>query len=137
MWVKIRQLFIDHEQKIVLAVGLVLVAAVSFQAGILKGRQIQEKPMIIEKPADAVKAGDSQTQSSPQAQNLAPDALKVSEAVNKLPQDCAFVGSKNSNKYHLPTCSYAKKIKPENIACFKSVEDAVARGYQPDKGCVK
>lgn len=48
---------------------------------------------------------------------------------------CLFVGSKNSNKYHSPSCSYAKNIKPENKVCFASAEDAKARGYQA--GCIE
>jgi hypothetical protein len=44
--------------------------------------------------------------------------------------DCAFVGSKNSTKYHLPTSGSAKRIKPENLVCFMSVDEAVARGYE-------
>jgi len=53
------------------------------------------------------------------------------------PTDCAFVGSKNSDKYHVPTCQWAKRIKPENIICFKSIDDAVAKNYKPDKTCIK
>jgi hypothetical protein len=44
--------------------------------------------------------------------------------------DCVFVGSKNSTKYHLPTSGSAKRIKPENLVCFTSADDAVARGYE-------
>lgn len=44
--------------------------------------------------------------------------------------DCAFVGSKNSTKYHLPTSGSAKRIKPENLVCFTGADEAVARGYE-------
>jgi competence protein ComEC len=47
----------------------------------------------------------------------------------------AFVGSRNSDKYHYPTCGYAKKIKPENLRWFNSAAEAVAAGYVPCKGC--
>jgi micrococcal nuclease len=46
-----------------------------------------------------------------------------------------FWASKNSNKYHLPTCRYAQKIKPSSLIKFKSPEDAVAAGYIPCKAC--
>ncbi|MBA7633403.1 hypothetical protein ES703_40969 [subsurface metagenome] len=46
-----------------------------------------------------------------------------------------FVGSKKSDVYHYPTCRYVKKILPENIIWFSSVEDAKARGYRPCKVC--
>ena len=39
-------------------------------------------------------------------------------------KDCLYVGSEDSDKYHTPECKFAKKIKPENLVCFYSVEDA-------------
>jgi competence protein ComEC len=42
-----------------------------------------------------------------------------------------FVGSTKSNKYHYPSCSAAKKIKPENEIWFTSSEDARTHGYVP------
>jgi competence protein ComEC len=47
----------------------------------------------------------------------------------------AFVGSKNSDKYHYPSCGYAKKIKSENLRKFNSVSEAKAAGYVPCKTC--
>ncbi|MAF51344.1 MAG: hypothetical protein CMH64_04615 [Nanoarchaeota archaeon] len=38
-------------------------------------------------------------------------------------QDCLFVSSKNSEKYHTPNCKYAKKIKQENKICHKTTPD--------------
>ena len=46
-----------------------------------------------------------------------------------------FWASKNSNKYHFPTCRYAKKIKPSSLIKFNSPEEAVAAGYIPCKSC--
>lgn len=51
------------------------------------------------------------------------------------PTECAFVGSKKSNKYHAPTSRCAKQIKAENRLCFVSVEAATAKGYLP--GCLE
>jgi competence protein ComEC len=42
-----------------------------------------------------------------------------------------FVGSSKSDKYHYPSCSAAKKIKPANLVTFSSSEDARAQGYVP------
>jgi len=138
---KIKIIWNNHESKIVTFVGLVLVAVVSFEAGILKGQMGEKNPIIIEKPAQSAvlgqeSASDSQKE-APKAQNLTQEASKTSQKDNMLPQNCAFVGSKNSNKYHLPTCQFAKRIKPENIVCFSSVEDAQKKRYLPDKGCIK
>jgi len=49
--------------------------------------------------------------------------------------DYKYVGSKNSNKYHYPTCRAAQKIKPENLVTFKSAKEAQAAGYVPCKVC--
>lgn len=43
----------------------------------------------------------------------------------------SFVGSKNSDKYHLPDCTWAKRIKKENQIWFSSAEDAKNQGYNP------
>ena len=50
-------------------------------------------------------------------------------------QSCPYLGSKNSDKYHLATCGVAKRIKPTNIRCFATPEIAEAAGYKP--GCLK
>lgn len=46
-----------------------------------------------------------------------------------------YVGSINSDKFHYPNCSGAKKIKPANLVTFKSKADAEAQGYVPCKIC--
>jgi len=46
-----------------------------------------------------------------------------------------FVGSLQSDKYHYPTCCWAKEIKPENEIWFKNAEDAKAHGYKPCGVC--
>lgn len=74
--------------------------------------EVQEHP-----PEEAAPAPDSTTAASDQ------------------PGDCAYVGSKNSNLYHLPTCAAAQRIKPENRLCFASAEEAAQKGYKP--GCLK
>lgn len=135
---KIKKFCQDYEVKIVLILGFILVAVISFEFGLIQGKKGQDKPLIIEKTV-ASQNIDAQaaSASTPQAQNSAPDAKITPTSNNIPPSNCTFVGSKNSNKYHLPTCRFAKLIKPANLVCFASVQDAVAKGYQPDKGCVK
>ena len=40
-----------------------------------------------------------------------------------------YVGSINSDKYYICDCHYSKRIKPENIICFDSDEEAINQGY--------
>jgi len=47
-----------------------------------------------------------------------------------------FVASKKSDKYHRCDCRYAKRIKPENLVCFHSREDAEKEGYLPCSVCI-
>ena len=46
-----------------------------------------------------------------------------------------FWASKNSNKYHYPSCRAAQKISPKNLIKFGSPEQAIKAGYQPCKIC--
>ena len=45
------------------------------------------------------------------------------------------VGSKNSDKYHLPECPGAKQISEQNKVWFDSPEEAEKAGYQPAANC--
>jgi len=46
-----------------------------------------------------------------------------------------YVGSKNSNVYHYPSCEWAQRIKPENEIWFSNIMEARARGYYPCRVC--
>jgi micrococcal nuclease len=46
------------------------------------------------------------------------------------------VGNKNSFRFHLPACPYAKKIKPRNRIVFQKKWDAYWAGYSPAKRCM-
>ncbi len=52
-------------------------------------------------------------------------------------ENCNFIASRNSNKYHRISCAWAKRIKIENRICFSSEEEAQMKGYQPAKCCNK
>lgn len=46
-----------------------------------------------------------------------------------------FVGFKNSNKYHYPTCKWARTRYPSNLIKFKSAAEAQERHYVPCPVC--
>ena len=46
-----------------------------------------------------------------------------------------FVGSKNSNKYHYPSCDWSEQIAEDNKVWFTSTEDALSHGYVPCQSC--
>jgi hypothetical protein len=133
---KLKEFLKEYESKIILIMGFVLVAVISFEGGIMRGQKTQQNPVVVKAAESQVVCGASSEQGS-QAQNLAQEASKNTDSTDLPAKNCAYVGSKNSNKYHLPTCRWAKNIKPENKVCFESAEDAAKKGYQPDKGCIK
>lgn len=47
-----------------------------------------------------------------------------------------FLASKNSTKYHDPSCVLAKNIKQENLVTFSSPEEASKAGFDPCKRCI-
>ena len=51
-------------------------------------------------------------------------------------QNSAFVGNKNSRRFHLSTCPYGKRIKPQNRIVFEKKWDAYWEGYAPAKRCM-
>lgn len=133
--VKIKDFWLKYEPKIVLGIGFFLVAILSFEAGALKGQKWQQSPLVIEKPMVAGVESQGKTQITPQTQNSGLETASTSPSasnttLSNTAQNCAFVGSKNSNKFYPPSCSYAKRIKPENLVCFKDAAEAQSRGYQ-------
>jgi hypothetical protein len=139
---KIGIFWLKYEQKIILAIGLVLIAAISFEAGFLHGQKDKNEAVIVNKVASAETASaskeeirtDSSTAKTSAASTKSASTETAAPADN---QKCAYVASKNSNKYHLPTCRYAQNIKPENKVCFSSKEDAESKGFQGAKCCIK
>jgi hypothetical protein len=134
--------WLKYEQKIVLAIGIVLVAAISFEAGFLHGQKNKQEPVVVNKAATVESASANTDQnkndaSSTKTTTANNKSTSIESAATTDNQKCALVASKNSNKYHLPTCRYAQNIKPENKVCFSSKEEAENRGFQGAKCCIK
>ena len=97
--------------------------------------------MIVGKPLKIIENKDAVALN--ETSNLAPIPLPNS----LLPKDQAetetetmavegvVVASKSGTKYHLPTCSGAKSIKPDNLITFASIAEAEAAGYTPAANC--
>ena len=58
-------------------------------------------------------------------------AAMVLVAALAVAADYKYVGSKKSDKYHYPTCEWAKKISPYNLVTFTSAKEAHDAGYVP------
>lgn len=124
------QWFHEYGERLGLLLGVLLVAALSFEAGYFSHGMKSEGMITV-------------TLAPVPIANVAPavagDAVVVSEiesgASPTKHTECPYIGSKNSNKYHLASCAVAKRIKPENRLCFASQTEAEKRGYVPS--CLK
>ena len=136
-FIKIKEFFLKHEQKIVLIIAFCFISAISYEFGVLQGQKWQQKPLIIEKPAD-MSAGQkspnlTNSEASGTTQTATSQVAGSNTGIASNMASCAYVGSKNSNKFYPPSCSYAKRIKPENVVCFKSAEEATGQGRMESK----
>jgi uncharacterized SAM-binding protein YcdF (DUF218 family) len=104
-----------NEADIVLVIGVILVALISFGAGRLTAPQITKDPIIIQEPTASIieSLGHSQ------------------EMIGERTKKGRFVGSINSNIYHWPECPFAQRISSANQIWFESEEKAKKTGYKP------
>ncbi len=133
---RLTRLIFGYKERLFIFIGVVFASALAYQAGVLQSSMYQSEPLVISLPAVAAPIVLEKEDVS-KAPSLSSGLQRVvSEGKNMgLLKECVFVGSRNSNKYHLPTCAPAKRIKPENKVCFASKEDAEKRGYLA--GCLK
>jgi Metal binding domain of Ada len=116
-----------------MAALLILVSVASFGLG--RQSVTESEPVkTLENKASVILTESPRTNTT-----LAPTPLKttaVEEAKSEVPAaEGEVVASKSGTKYHLPTCSGAKSIKPENLITFVSCAEAEAAGYTPAANC--
>ena len=96
---------------------------------------LSEKPEKTPEPTAAPKATETPTETSQPVLTPAPTAEAQPED-RVMPDEYAYVGSKNSEVYHLAGCSQAQRIKAENLLGWESAEAAEAAGRTPCKVCL-
>jgi hypothetical protein len=127
--------FMDRYHKIFLTISSTLLVAVAFYTGFLEGKRTSDtQPVTLSCKDDvldklSIPLENIIKPSTANAQNAAPAAS--AEATAR--QGGKYMGSKNGTKYYLPTCSSAKRIKPENYIWFPSAEEAQIQGYTAGK----
>jgi micrococcal nuclease len=47
-----------------------------------------------------------------------------------------YLGNKRSRRFHLSTCAFGKRIKPQNLTVFQRQWDAYREGYAPAERCL-
>lgn len=106
----------EHESDIILTIAIILIALISFGAGLLIDFSENKEPIVIQNPS-----------STPNTNYSA--SIQQSLSIDKQTEQGMFVGSINSNKYHWPDCPWGQKISEENQIWFSSEEEAQAAGY--------
>jgi len=104
-----------RQSDILLTIGIILIALISFGAGRLTADSTDKEPIIIQNPENSYSASVYQS-------------VKEQSDEKQIEQG-TFVASKNSNKYHWPNCSAAKRISSENQVWFSSETEAQSTGY--------
>lgn len=134
---RIKLWFEENKERLLLFFGVFLVGILCFEAGLLQGKIGEKTPLVLSVPplleSAVLPMPDTLGDAAPSPVSVSRVEGVAAFASEKI--NCAFVGSKNSNKYHLPSCTAAKRIKPENRVCFASKEEAEKRGYVPS--CLK
>lgn len=131
MSIKLKEIWEKYETKIVTSVGMLLIAVISFEVGMIKGGKWQQDPLIVETPKETVAMCEN---GSFDRQVLA--SKSNNDKLKDAGERCLFVGSKNSDKYHSLDCHWAERIKEDNRICFSSVKEAENKGYSPGS-CLK
>lgn len=84
-------------------------------------------------PAAPIEASEPTEQ--PVSEAVAPPDTEPVPETTSQKSSGSYVGSVDSDKYHNPSCRFAKEILPENEIWFDSAEDAQNSGYSPCGGC--
>lgn len=85
------------------------------------------------RPPLTAKSGPTGEQS---ASTGAPEAGSPNAPGAAIPEiDAGFAGSANSTVFHRTDCPHLRRIKPENLVRFKSLEEAKAQGKTPCRTC--
>lgn len=157
----LKNLFVKHENRIVLFIGVILLSIISYGIGRLGAPQPKEpitieansqKSLPVNKPIPVSPTSEENKQTRNQEKPLQDNSTSdiviapITENNNQNRSDTIeqrkvpaskrrYVASKNGTKYHLPTCPGAKRIKEENKIWFDSKAEAEQAGYEPAKNC--
>ncbi len=117
--------------RIFLGLSFLLIGGFAFLAGKVSQEIRPVEPLVISVPSEIPEAKPVEkyvVAPEPSSENTPP------KPETSVQSQCAYVGSRKSNKYHLPTSRCAKQIKAENKVCFADLAAAEMKGYLP--GCL-
>lgn len=106
-----------------------LVLALAVTAGCAGAATVRE----VRSPAQAVVITTERNVPPETAAPVPTDAPKQPQTTAAV--DAAYIGNRNSMKYHRAGCRYAAQVKAENRIGFDSAEQALTAGYTPCGAC--
>ncbi|MCR4330545.1 MAG: hypothetical protein NUV49_01545 [Patescibacteria group bacterium] len=112
-----------ENKEIFTVLTIILVAFASFGLGRLSKIEDSAFPVRVENTASVLVG----------AGNELPKTIAVPKQAST--KEGSYVASKTGEKYHLPWCSGAQRIKEENKVWFNSKEAAEQAGYTPAANC--
>ncbi len=116
---KFKKFLIDKEDKIILLIGFVLVAFLSFGAGKLSEVYHPQAPIIFK--------------NAPDCPALPANGETAAGNIDAVKTEGKIIGNKNSMIYHVPGSASYNKISPENRVYFNTEADAEKAGYRKTK----
>ena len=116
---KIKGYIALYQQDIFVVLLVLVVGFLSFGLGFLACREANKEEVEILLPANL---------------NVAAVGGSVESKVNSSERG-KYVGSINSDKYHLPWCSGAERINEANKVWFQTETEAKDKGYSPAGNC--
>jgi hypothetical protein len=125
---QIKKFIETNESGFALSIGVILISLISFAAGRLTAPTLEKQEITIEHLAPA----NNNASLNSAFQNITDDD-KLQELESR--SEGLYVASKNSDKYHLPSCTGAKRIAEHNKIWFNSKEEAEGLGYKPAANC--
>jgi hypothetical protein len=122
MLAKLKNFVKNYSADIFIVLVVILVALIAFGIGRLSVPK--SEPILIKN----LEQGNVEQLMSEQSVSASTDAETTADKGK-------VVGSKNSDKYHLPECPGAKQISEQNKVWFDSIEAAEKAGYKPAGNC--
>lgn len=155
---KIKDFLKNHQDKLILTIGAILIASCSFAAGRISIHK-QEIPIIMNENSQQQEQA-KKTEQLPQninTQNIPTQKQENTNATNtantkttkqknnqtekKAPEktnnDCEFVASSRGHKYYKANSSSAKSLSEKNKICFPDEKAAEKAGYEPSASLSK
>lgn len=138
---EIKQFFKDNEADIILVVGVMLIASISFGGGWLLGNkqntfQTSQNEIKIEEISPEKLKAEAVNNSGQEESDIAGNSDSIADEKDEnQSEDKEIVASKNGDVYHYIWCSGAKRINEENKIYFSSKAEAEAAGYRPAQNC--